>query len=110
MIEELDQEDFGAKVLDSGRACVIDFYARWCTPCKPVSAMLDKLSGGYDGKVKFYRLDTDKNTELSQKLKITDIPTILFLKGSKMDIQRGTTTEDKMRAKIEALSDGDNNN
>ncbi|MBA7551600.1 Thioredoxin [subsurface metagenome] len=108
MIEELTQENFDTKVLDSDTACVIDFYASWCAPCKLVSNMLAKLAGEYDGKVRFYRLDTDKNTELSQKLKVSDLPTVLFLKGSKMDIQRGTTTEDKMRAKIEALSDGDN--
>lgn len=108
MIEELTLENFDTKVLDSDTACVIDFYASWCAPCKPLSNMLAKLAGEYDGKVKFYRVDTDKETELSQKLKVRLLPTILFLSGGKMDIQKGTTTEDKLRAKIEALSDGDN--
>ncbi|GAJ09101.1 unnamed protein product, partial [marine sediment metagenome] len=95
MIEELTQENFEAKVLDSSIPVIVDFYARWCTPCKPVSNMLDKLSGEYGGKVKFYQLDTDKNTELSDKLKVSRLPTVLFMAGGKIDIQRGTTTEDK---------------
>jgi len=73
-------------------------------PCTPIGKMLDKLSEQYDSKVKFYRLDTDKNKELTQKLKITEIPTVIFFSKGKIDIQRGTTTEDKMKAKIEVLS------
>lgn len=101
MIEELTEQDFDGKVLDSNTGVVVDFYSDFCMPCRPVSAILEKLSGEYDGKVKFYRLDTDKNIELTKRLKITDLPTIIFYSNEKIDIQRGTTTEDKIKAKIE---------
>ncbi len=104
MIEELTQHNFLGQVADSDTLSVIDFYADWCVPCKPMRRIMEKLSGEYDGKVKFYRLNTEENKELARKLKITDIPTILFFKdAAHIDIQRGTAPEDKIKAKIEGL-------
>lgn len=104
MVDKLTQEDFDGKVLDSNTAVVIDFWAPWCVPCRPVSALLEKLSKEYDGNVNFYKVNTDENPELTKKLKITDIPTILFFRNTnRIGIQRGAGTEDKIRGKIEAL-------
>lgn len=104
MIEELTGDNFATQVIDSDTPSVIDFWADWCVPCKPMAKIMDKLSGQYDGRVKFYRLNTEENKELAKKLKITDIPTILFFKDADhIDIQRGTAPEDKIGAKTEAL-------
>lgn len=108
MTEELTDDNFATQVIDSDTPSVIDFWAEWCVPCKFTQKIMEKLSGEYDGRVKFYRLNTDQNKELAKKLKITDIPTMLFFKDADhIDIQRGTAREDKIRGKIDAMIEGE---
>ena len=59
--------------------CLIDFYADWCGPCKMVGPIIDELSEEYDGKVAFYKIDTDKEQELAGVFGIQSIPSLLFV-------------------------------
>lgn len=58
---------------------IIDFYADWCGPCKMVAPALEQLSEEYDGKLDIYKVDTDKEQELSTVFGIQSIPTFLFI-------------------------------
>ena len=58
---------------------VIDFYADWCGPCKMVAPLLNQLSAEYEGKVKFYKVNTEKDPEVSKVFGISSIPTLLFI-------------------------------
>jgi thioredoxin 1 len=69
---------------------IVDFYAEWCGPCKAIAPVLEELSIEYSDKIVIYKIDTDKELELSSLFGIQSIPTILFipLEGSLM-IQKG---------------------
>ncbi len=58
--------------------CVIDFYADWCRPCKMVAPIMDDLAKKYDGEVKIYKINTDKERRLAQAFQIRSIPAVLF--------------------------------
>jgi len=58
--------------------CVIDFYADWCGPCKMVAPIMEELAKEYKGKVIFYKVDVDKEGELSSVFGIQSIPSVLF--------------------------------
>lgn len=58
---------------------IIDFYADWCGPCKMVSPILEELSEVYKDRVVFYKVDTEKEMELSSVFGIQSIPTFLFI-------------------------------
>lgn len=58
---------------------LIDFYADWCGPCKMIAPVLDELSDQYEGKVKIYKIDTEKEQELSAIFGIRSIPSLLFI-------------------------------
>ena len=58
---------------------IIDFYADWCGPCKMVAPVLEELSEEYEGKLIVYKVDTEKEMELSTAFGIQSIPTFLFI-------------------------------
>ena len=76
--------------------CVIDFYADWCGPCKRVAPIMDDLAAKYEGKVKIYKIDTDKERQLSSAFGIRSIPAVLFvpMKGKPM-MQTGALPKDQ---------------
>ena len=86
------------------RPCVVDFYATWCGPCKMVAPILEKLAQEYDGKVDFYKVDTDKEQKLASILKIQYLPTVFFAKnGAQPDKSVGAKDEAFFREQINKL-------
>lgn len=58
---------------------VIDFYATWCGPCKAMAPVMETLAGEYEGRVKVYKVDVDKEKRLAALFGIRSIPTFLFI-------------------------------
>lgn len=58
---------------------IVDFYADWCGPCKMVAPVLEELSKEYEGRITIYKVDTEKERELSSVFGIQSIPTFLFI-------------------------------
>ena len=86
---QMTTQDFKEKVFDyqteqdwkylGELPAIIDFYADWCGPCKMVAPILEELSNEYEGKLVIYKVNTDKEQELSAVFGIQSIPTILFI-------------------------------
>lgn len=75
--------------------CVIDFYADWCKPCKMVAPIMDEMAEKYDGKVKIYKIDTDKEKQLASVFRIRSIPSVLFIpKEGEPMMQTGALPKD----------------
>lgn len=81
---------------------IIDFYADWCGPCKAIAPVLEELSEEYKDQLLIYKIDTDKETELSSLFSIQSIPTLLFIpmEGSPM-MQRGAVPKKALTEVIE---------
>jgi len=58
--------------------CVIDFYADWCKPCKMVAPIMEDLAKEYEGKLKVYKINVDKEKKLAQIFQVRSIPSVLF--------------------------------
>ena len=64
---------------EGNKPVIIDFYASWCGPCRKMSPILDEIAKEYAGKIVVYKVDTDAETMLSQKMGISSLPTLLFI-------------------------------
>lgn len=89
MVEHLNGDTFKDKIFnfeknqewkyEGNLPCLIDFYADWCSPCKMVAPVLEELEKQYNGKMKIYKIDTEKEKELAGIFGIRSIPSLLFV-------------------------------
>lgn len=83
---------------------VIDFYADWCMPCKMVAPLLNQLSQEYDGRVKFYKVNTEKDPEVAKVFGISSIPTLLFIAPTgSPTVVRGAQSIGSLRKNIDRI-------
>ncbi len=84
--------------------CLIDFYADWCGPCKMVAPILEELSEEYKGKINIYKIDTEKETELSAAFGIKSIPSLLFCpKDEQPQMAQGALPKEQLKQVIEQV-------
>jgi len=109
---QLTAEQFREKIFDyekeeawkfnGSRPAIVDFYADWCGPCKAIAPILEELSIEYSGKLDLYKIDTDREKELSSLFGIQSIPTLLFIpvNGNPM-MQKGALPKNALKQVIE---------
>ena len=83
---------------------VIDFYATWCGPCRMVAPLLKSLAKEYKDQIVVYKVDTDKQKELSAAMGIQSLPTIIFIpKTGQPQIIIGAANKTTFRKAIEEV-------
>ena len=91
-------------VMGSSIPVFVDFWAEWCGPCRMVGPVVDELSGEYEGKVKFVKVNVDKAGEIASKYNVFSIPTmILFNKGEIVKQQVGAASKDSLQKIIDSV-------
>ncbi len=81
---------------------IVDFYADWCGPCKRIAPIMEKLAKEYDGKLKIYKIDVDKEQRLAGVFQVRSIPSVLFIpKTGQPMMQAGALSEEMYRQIIE---------
>ena len=103
---EVTDSTFDAKVVKGERPVMVDFWAPWCGPCRMVAPLVEELAEEYDGKIDFYKLNTDDNPRVAMQFGIRSIPTLLvFKKGEVVGQVIGYRPKSDLKKRLdEALS------
>ncbi len=79
-VQNITDAQFEQEVLFSELPVFLDFYADWCGPCKAIAPILEELSQRYGDRIKFVKVDVDKNPYAAQAFRVQSIPTLALLK------------------------------
>lgn len=101
--EEVTSADFEEKVLKAKDPVLVDFFAHWCGPCQILIPLIDKASQKYTKGIIIYKVDIEKNPELTSKYSVLSVPTLIFFKSGKPIDQYGFLSEDQLNKKIEEI-------
>lgn len=103
-------DNFETEVLKSDKPVIIDFWAEWCGPCKMMAPVFEKLSGEYEDRLKFAKLDTEAHPEIAAQFQIQGIPTLsVVTHAHEVDRIVGFAPEPVLKKKIdEALEKAEN--
>lgn len=75
------------KVLQQNSLVAVDFFATWCGPCQMFANTFEKLSEDFNGKLKFIKIDIDKNEDVADSYNVKSVPTFILFKDGK-EIER----------------------
>ena len=94
---------FQSDVLSAEGLTLVDFWAPWCQPCKRVAPVVEELARDYAGKVRFAKLDTEKNPSTASRFGIRSIPSLLlFRNGAVVDSKVGALPKAALAEMIDA--------
>lgn len=56
---------------------LLDIGADWCSPCRVLGPMLEKLAQEYEGKFVLAKVDADENMRIAGRHKVRGFPTVI---------------------------------
>ncbi|MEA1975638.1 MAG: thioredoxin domain-containing protein [Bacillota bacterium] len=104
-MQMLDKDTFENEVINASGYVLVDYFSDGCEPCKALMPSVEELSVEFEGKVKFYKLNTTKARRLAISQRVMGLPAILLYKdGVKVDeLTKDDATRENIKVMIEKV-------
>jgi len=102
---EVGKANFESEVLGSKQPVLVVFWAPWSKACGVLRPVLDKVMRASSGSVKFVKINSDENPDLSLWYGIHSIPLLLyFVDGVARARITGTASKEAILARLESVT------
>lgn len=81
MTEQISSADWQAKVLESDKTVLVDFFATWCGPCKMMAPVVDEIAAEKADEINVFKIDVDESPDIARQYGVMSIPTFISFKG-----------------------------
>ena len=95
----LTAENFESVILNSDKPVFVDFWAKWCGPCKMIAPIIEELAEELEGQFVVAKLDVDEAAKIAVNNGVMSIPTmVLYENGKEVKRTLGFQSKDKLKA------------
>jgi putative thioredoxin len=104
LVVEITQQNAQRMLIEESRTrpVLIDFWADWCSPCKMLMPILEKLVREYGGQVLLAKVNCDEQQAIAGQFGVRSLPTVVLMKdGQPVDGFVGAQPESAVRALLE---------
>jgi len=103
-VTTVDTQAFEEVVLQSEVPVLVDFWAAWCGPCRPIAPVLDQIAAEQDGKLLIAKLNVDENPDIASRYNISSIPVMkVFDKGEIVREIIGAMPKPQIEQRLEGI-------
>lgn len=79
---------------------LLDFWADWCTPCKMMNPIIDKIEKDYPN-IEVVRINADEDSAMVQRYNILTVPTYILEKdGEIISFVKGAMPEYRFKKEL----------
>jgi len=101
-VREVNESDFDRVVLQSKTPVLVDFWAKWCGPCRALAPIVELVAEHYAGAAHVFKLNVDDSSAVMERYGIQGIPTlILFQDGVEKERIVGVVNQQKISSSID---------
>ena len=76
MARAVTDDSFDAEVLRCPRPVIVEYWARWCPPCRLIAPVLDEIAADHAGHVELVMVNVDENPHTASRYHILAVPTV----------------------------------
>lgn len=98
----IDEQAFD-KLLQSGKAFLVDYWAPWCVYCRRIAPAYEKIAQQYADRLVVTKVNIDDEPALANREKIEVIPTLVLYRDGKA---LGSVVAPESKAAIEEFIEG----
>jgi thioredoxin 1 len=77
----LTDATFDRTVLQARQPDLVDFWARWCPPCRWLDPVVAEIAAEQAGRLLVAKVDADENPELVRRYGTLSLPSLLVFVG-----------------------------
>ncbi len=100
----LTDADFEREVLECELPVLVEISAQWCGLGHIIAPVIEEMAAKFRARVKFCRIDVDRDGDVAERYGIQKFPAVLFFKdGQVVDCIVGAAPRKMIEQKILAL-------
>lgn len=93
-----------AEAINSNKYVVVYVSAPWCSPCRQFKPTVLKVDEEFKKDVMFCYVNSDDMSSLCGQLKVSAIPTLIFIRGAQQFGRlQGVSSEKQIKQKIQEM-------